>query len=226
MVTVKSLILELLVLVLLLCPVMYVLSPTDAAVVYGSITPTEARDPSGNSRGALLFDNQTALPDVRADGTTSQASLEWKMQSATVRNLSQGSTAVSTNATRIIVPAAGAQKTVGAAAPSTTSPTLPAWLWVAILVTASVVLAAVFILRTIFQEDEGQAASNTMHGGGESTSEESYDTRGARLIPIEGSEEGLDEVGAKEGPKGRSTRRIHIDDAEPKDHSSDDTEEE
>ncbi len=225
MVTVKSLIMEFFVLVLLLCPAIYLLSLTDAAVPYGNNTSAKTHDPSSGSLGAPLLYNQSGLSDVQAGTVSLQASREWTMQSATVRNRSQGGPVASTNATRIVVPAAGAQKTVGVGAPSAQNPALPAWLWVLIPITVSVVLAAVFILRTIFEEDEEEAASKTVYDGDEGISEESDEKRGARLIPIKGSDEARGDVGAREDSERRSTTRIHIEDAELEDRISDETEE-
>lgn len=224
MVTVKSLITEFFILVLLLGPAMFILSPTDAAVPYGNNAPAKTHDPSSGGGAPLLYD-KTALSDVQAGAVVSQASREWVMQSATIRNRSQGSAAVSTNATRIVVPAAGAQNTVGAGAPSAQSPAFSAWLWALIPITVSVVLAAIFILRTIFEEDEEQTASKTVYDSGEGASAERDEKRGARPIPIKGSDEPRGDVGARKDSNGRSTTRIYIDDAEPEDRISDDTEE-
>ncbi len=222
----KSLITGLLLLVFLSGPAMHFLSCADATVLHSSSATAEARDSSDSSYGSYLIIDQVALSDVQGGVTTPYTSREWTMQGATARNLSQGGAVVSTNATRIVVPAAGAQKTGGAGITQAVIPSFPAWVWALIPITVSVALAALLILRTIFTDDDEQAAPATARSrSDEGLAEERYKKRGARLIPIKGSDEPREGIDARRGSKGRSITRIHIDDGEPKDRVSEETEE-
>ncbi len=225
MVTVKSLATGLIILALFLYPSMYLLFPTQAAVLNSSNEPTESYDSSSGLYGARVGDSQPVASNARAITENSLASHEWVMQRATTRNPSLGSAPVSTNATRIVVPAAGGQKSVGAAAPSAQLPAIPTWLWALIPITIVVVLVALLMLRTIFQEDSGRAASKTAYEGGEGIIDEHYGQRGAHVIPIKGSEESSDEGNETRDSTGRRTTRIKIDDAEPEGRGPDDGQE-
>ncbi len=222
MVTVKSLATGLIILALFLYPSMYLLFPAQAAVLKSSNEPTESYDSSSSVHGALVEDSQPASSNARSMTERSQVSHEWVMQRATTRNSSLGSAAVSSNATRIVVPVARGQNSVSAAAPSAQLPTIPTWLWALIPIIIVVVLVALLMLRTIFQEDGGHSVSKTAYEGGEAIIDEHYGQRDAHVIPIKGSDESGDDVYEKRDTTGRRTTRIKIDDTESEGRAQDD----
>ncbi len=189
-----------LVLLALLCSATYLMLPADAAV-------------SAHNTAAEIHDS----------GAAGSASHTWVMQGAKSRNLSQGSLSTSSkNVTRIVVPAGGAQNTLSSSDPLIKTPTFPSWVWVVIPVTAAIILPSVLVLRTVFNADDEKDASGTGHSSEVPVVREYYEGRGVRTIPIKGSGEPPNETNVTRATNEHSATRIHIDDTEPAERSSED----
>ncbi len=188
---------------------MWVAHPVHAVVSDDSKTPVGTRILPSGSYGMSLFYDQPVSSNKQMSGTR-----EWIMQNATVRGTAKGSAAASTNATRIVLPAGGAQNTVGADAPLVGTPTLPSWAWALIPISVTVVLAAILILRTIFGADEEDVGVNVSRTSRERVVPRNYEERSARTIPIKGSEEPSHARIEREQDRERRGRRIHIDESD------------